>query len=223
MIFTPDQDKVLSLAGLFQSGKLVTQLSTEPEHDRAALRISATSLLVMHPENMEEIFHGVSGLRLGLETMAGLLRARGVQSMMARELIRYMMSMDQLADRLQNSTATQTIVEKGLYELNFNFSRLAERDANADVDAEMEQEYDALYANIGTLYQKSLSKLEPKIIVRGAKGFLQDEASVARVRTALFAGVRAAFLWHQQGARRWHLIFSRRSYAEMASQMLRTG
>ena len=122
--------------------------------------------------------------------------------------------MDQLAFRLQQSGTTQTVIEKGLYELNIAF------DAGEDQPAVPEEEEDAFYTRISTLYQKSLSQLEPKIIVRGAKGRLQDEASVVRVRTALFAGVRAAFLWHQQGARRWHLIFSRRAYAERAAQLV---
>ncbi len=216
MLFTPDNDKVLALAGLVQAGKLVTQLATEPEHDRQAMRASAGSLLVMHPDNLEEIFGGTEGLRLGLQTMADLFRGKGLQSIVAKEMIRYLMSMDQLAHRLQRSGQTQTVIEKGLYELNIAF-------ASGDDQPEVpESEQEAFFTRVSTLYQKSLSQLEPKIIVRGAKGCLQDDASVVRVRSALFAGVRAAFLWHQQGARRWHLLFSRRAYAERAAQLLAT-
>lgn len=213
MLFVPDNDKVLALAGLVQAGKLVTQLATEPDHDRQAMSASARSLLVMHPDSLEEIFGGMEGLTLGLQTMAELFRGKGLQSIAAKELIRYLMSMDQLALRLQQSGTTQTVIEKGLYEVKIAF---AADDDPADVPREEEE---AFFTRISTLYQKSLSQLEPKIIVRGARGHLQDEASVVRVRTALFAGVRAAFLWHQQGARRWHLLFSRRAYAEQAARL----
>ncbi len=220
MLFTPTQDKVLALAGLVQAGKLVTQLAAEPRHDEAALRASAGSLLVMHPESLDEVFGGTKGVSLGLETMATLLKGRGLQSILAKELIRYLMSMDQLADRLDRSRSTQAVIEKGLYELNISFSALLDSPPNNLDDEALSSEYDAFYVRVGTLYQKSLSQLAPKIIVRGAKGYLQDEASVARVRTGLFAGVRAAYLWHQQGVKRWHLMFARRAYAEIAARLI---
>jgi high frequency lysogenization protein len=220
MLFTPTQDKVLALAGLVQSGKLVTQLAAEPGHDEAALRASASSLLCMHPDSMDEVFGGAQGVYLGLETIASLLKGKGLQSMLTKELIRYLMSMDQLADRLSESASTCSIVEKGLYDLNSQFSSLLEAPVADELDESMAVEYDAFYSGIGTLYQKSLSQLAPKIIVRGAKGYLQDEQSVSRVRTALFAGVRAAYLWHQLGVRRWHLIFARRAYADMAGRLM---
>ncbi len=220
MLFTPTQDKVLALAGLTQAGKLVTQLAAEPIHDEEALRASAISLLSMHPESIGEVFGGAQGVCLGLDTMAALLKGKGLQSLQAKELIRYLMSMDQLADRLVSSASTQSIIEKGLYDLNISFPSLLETTSSETQDQSLSDEYEAFYLRVGTLYQKSLSQLAPKIIVRGAKGYLQDEQSVARVRTALFAGVRAAFLWHQQGARRWHLLFARRAYAELASSLM---
>jgi len=220
MLFTPNQDKVLALAGLVQAGKLVTQLAAEPEHNEDALRASAGSLLSMHPENMGEVFGGAQGVYLGLETVATMLKGKGLQSMLAKELIRYLMSMDQLADRLSSSASTQSIIEKGLYDLNISFSSLLETPPADARDEALADEYEAFYAGVSTLYQKSLSQLAPKIIVRGAKGYLQDEQSVARVRTALFAGVRAAYLWHQQGVRRWHLVFARRAYAELAGRLM---
>jgi high frequency lysogenization protein len=220
MLYSPNQDMVLALAGLVQAGKLVTQIATEPDQNETALQASARSLLVLHPESLEEVFGGTQGVEVGLETMTTLLRGKGLQSVVAKELIRYLMSLDQLADRLQQSRSMQSIIEKGLYELNINYSSLLDR-VDEPHNADLDEEYESFYAQISTLYQKSLSQLGPKIIVRGAKGYLQDELSVARVRTALFAGVRAAYLWHQQGARRWHLVFARRAYAEIASQLAR--
>ncbi|MGK0404322.1 DUF489 family protein, partial [Alcanivorax borkumensis] len=39
---------------------------------------------------------------------------------------------------------------------------------------------------------------------------LQDDNKAARIRALFLAGVRAAFLWHQLGGRRWHLLFQRK-------------
>lgn len=219
MLFPPTRDKVMALAALAQAGKIVTQLASEPRHDEVALRSSARSLLILHPGNMNQVFLGTPGLALGLNNMQSLLKGQGLQSLQAKELIRYLMAMDQLADRLKLSASTQALIGSGLEGLSARFAEIAETDSVAQIEDIPQSDFDDFYAQLGTLYQKSLSQLPPQIMVRGAKGHLQDEASVARVRTALFAGARAAYLWHQQGARRWHLLFSRRAYAEMSSKM----
>lgn len=219
MLFPPTKDKVMALAALAQAGKIVTQLAAEPQHDESALRASARSLLILHPRNLDQVFAGVEGLALGLKTLQTLLKGQALQSLQAKELIRYLMSMDQLADRLNLSESTQAVIGRGLEELSVRFASIAEIEAPRDLADIPQSEFDDLYMQLGTLYQKSLSQLPPQIIVRGARGYLQDEASVVRVRSALFAGARAAYLWHQQGGRRWQLLFSRRGYAEMSGRM----
>ena len=219
MLFPPTRDKVMALAALAQAGKIVTQLAAEPQHDESALRASARSLLILHPQDMDQVFAGVDGLSLGLKTMQTLLKGQGLQSLQAKELIRYLMAMDQLADRLKLSASTQAVIGRGLEELSVRFSAIVNTDSSDQLMDIPQSEFDAFYEQLGGLYQKSLSQLPPQIIVRGAKGYLQDEASVVRVRTALFSGARAAYLWHQQGGRRWQLLFSRRAYAEMSARM----
>ncbi len=215
MLFYPTQDKVLSFAAIAQAGKIVTQLATEPKHDEAALRASAKSLLETRPQSIEEVFDGTQGIVLGLRVTEAVFKGKGMPSMDVKELIRYMMSMDQLADRLAQSPPTQRIIAKGLTELGISFASMH----SSEADQEAQAEYDDFYSHLGTLYQKTLSQLSPQIIVRGAQGHLQEERSVSRVRTALFAGVRAAYLWHQQGGRRWHLLFARKGYASLAQKL----
>lgn len=219
MLFPPTRDKVMALAALAQAGKIVTQLAAEPQHDESALRASARSLLILHPRDLDQVFAGVDGLSLGLKTMQTLLKGQALQSIQAKELIRYLMAMDQLADRLNMSESTQAVIGRGLEEISVRFSSIAQINEQIELDAVPQAEFDDFYMQLGSLYQKSLSQLPPQIIVRGAKGYLQDEASVVRVRSALFAGARAAYLWHQQGGRRWQLLFSRRGYAQMSAKM----
>lgn len=216
MLFSPTRDKIIAFSGLLQAGKLVTQIATEPRHDEQALRVCAHSLLTTESQNVEHIFNSPAQLRLGLTTMKTLLSGQNLQSIEARETIRYLMSMDQLATRLSHTQNTAKIIEQGLQELSVQFSNLSiDNEAQND-----EFNYDDFYMRIGTLYEKSLSQLGPRIMVKGAPGHLKDAASVSRVRTALFAGVRAAYLWHQLGARRWHILFARRAYVKYAQQLM---
>jgi high frequency lysogenization protein len=57
-------------------------------------------------------------------------------------------------------------------------------------------------------------------MVNGEHGHLSNPLIAARVRAALFAGIRSAFLWHQLGGSRWQLLFSRKKIANEAAGIL---
>jgi high frequency lysogenization protein len=61
--------------------------------------------------------------------------------------------------------------------------------------------------------------MEPRIMVHGSQGKLSNPLTVNKVRSALFAGIRAAFLWHQLGGRRWQLMLHRRSIQAIARRL----
>ena len=202
-LVTPD--RTLALAAIFQAGQLVVELAQKSQFDQAALAASARSVLALEQTDTRTILGGAVGVQLGLTTLHTLLRA--TPSPAHKELIRYTISMAQLSQRLMQSAPAQTIIAKGVVDIQSQFER-------------EQQSSDEFFMAMGKLYQNSLSQLEPKIIVRGAKGRLEGLATVSRVRTALFAGVRAAYLWHQLGGRRWHLMLARKSYVAQAVKLL---
>ena len=74
---------------------------------------------------------------------------------------------------------------------------------------------------IAELYTQTVSTLGPRILVNGEQGYLANTLIAAKVRCALFAGIRAGFLWRQLGGRRWQLLFQRRAIANAAGEILR--
>ena len=52
--------------------------------------------------------------------------------------------------------------------------------------------------------------------------YLQQSANAAKIRTLLFAGVRAARLWRQLGGSRWQLVFGRRKLLKELYPLLRS-
>ena len=64
---------------------------------------------------------------------------------------------------------------------------------------------------LSNIYQQTLSKFEPRIVVNGENKFLTDENHSSRIRTALFAGVRSVILWRQLGGSKLKLLFLKRS------------
>ncbi len=209
------QDKVIALAGLSQAAALVTQIAEESKIDELALTASVRSVLNIDVTDVTEIFGGTADLRLGLTRLSELLG--GLSGLRAQSQIRYMMSMDQLASRLSSAAHTQALVAQGVQELNITHGETLAMNQDGELDP---WEVRDLYERLGLLYQKSLSQLPPRIIVKGAKGKLSSVDNVAKLRSALFAGVRAAYLWHQLGGRRWHLLFMRKAYAECAKTIL---
>ena len=63
---------------------------------------------------------------------------------------------------------------------------------------------------IAGIYVDTLGTFRFRIQVKGDPAHLQDDDKAARIRALFLAGVRAAFLWHQLGGRRWHLLFHRK-------------
>ncbi len=210
MSWAASKDRTLALAGLLQAGELVVQLAQKDQFDEGALLASANSVLALEESDAEAIYGGVAGLNLGLNTLHTLLRATPTPA--HKELIRYSVSMAQLSQRLMHSSSAQEMISKGVTEIQNEF--------DMDENSESDLFFDQFYRAIGQLYQESLSQLEPKIIVRGGKGKLENINTVSRIRAALFAGVRAAYLWHQLGGRRWHLVLARKGYVAEAAKLL---
>jgi high frequency lysogenization protein len=73
---------------------------------------------------------------------------------------------------------------------------------------------------IDGLYQQTLSRFQPRVIVQGDPSVLSQGDNTSRIRALLFAGVRAAVLWRQRGGSRWSLIFHRRRYVIEAQRRI---
>ena len=111
MAFKVTRDKTVALAGLCQAAALVTQIAENKQLDEAALASSVRSILNVDVVNVLEVYDGPQNLRLGLEQLHKLLG--GLTGIKAQSQIRYMMSMDQLANRLTSAGHTQIFTRCG--------------------------------------------------------------------------------------------------------------
>ena len=73
---------------------------------------------------------------------------------------------------------------------------------------------------IDGLYQKTLSQVKPRILVQGDQAQLSISETTSKIRTLLFAGIRAAVLWRQLGGSRLKLLFTRKKYVQQAEELL---
>ncbi len=197
------RDQTLALAGLFQAGRLVQQLARTGRAAPAALRASLASVLRLDAPSTEAVFGGAGGLRLGLEILRD--RLAGATDPADLEIARYAVSMLHLANELRKRPDMQKTIREGL-------AALGETPSLADLPS--------LAERLAELYVRTLSTLTLRILVSGEQGHLANPLVVAQVRAALFAGIRAAWLWRQLGGSRWQLLFGRRRLAQEAGRIL---
>lgn len=213
MFQAPSKDQVLAFAGMLQAASLVHQLATRDSHEETALLSSALSVLRIDAGSVEEIYGGRDELRPGCQVVGQMFSRRS--GLVPRQLFQYAVAMHQIAVKIPAMSHVSEIIRSGLDDLNREF--LVGGGFPEDDDDRVEH----LYESLAGLYARSISTLTPRILVQGSQQRLSNPATVNRVRTALFAGIRSAFLWHQMGARRWHLLFQRRRYQSMASRFVR--
>lgn len=209
MRLAPNNDQVLAFAGVFQAAQLAHQLAAEDDYDAHALHHAALSVLRLRADSAAAVFESAHALRLGLDCVTRLFSGRADAS--TREVFQYAAGMHQLSVNLSRNARAQDAVAAGLSKLRARHMDHAAHFAHDD----------ALHEDLGALYERTVSRMRPRIIVRGSAGRLTDPRVVGRVRTALFAGIRAAYLWRQLGGRRWQVVIWRADYHRRAKRLLR--
>lgn len=199
-----DRDRTIALAGVFQSALLAQDLARYDRVDEPAFSHSINSILLTDTDTTEAVFGGLGGVRMGLEGMRDKMLGQGDQADF--ELARYILGLVQLAGKVLR---TPNMLQDLATEIEIISSQ--HQGSNIALDT---------VDDLAQLYSRTISKITPRIVVSGEHGYLTNPRTAARVRAALLAGIRAAFLWLQLGGRRWHLIFSRKKVGENAGLLL---
>lgn len=215
-----DDERTLALAGVYQASVLTQDLARQGRCDDAVLNSSIDSLFTFDASSTIGVYGNVASLTCGLRTIVNRMATQA--EITDFELSRYVMSLTQLAGRLQRDGATAQKLYDGISGLPEAASRPS---SSTDANPEDQELADiTLCQGLADVYSTTISKMSPQVIVHGEHGHLSDTEIVAKVRAALLAGVRSAWLWHQLGGRKWHLILQKNRYiASAASQLAVNG
>ena len=200
-----DSDRVIALAGVFQSALITWQLAHRGDANPGAMEASINSLFNTDPPTVEAVFGGIDGVGAGLHSLLDQLDDPRRRS---AEITRYAVNLLQLARKLR--------ANKELYaRLGAELDKLQARMASFNF------EQSTRYAQLAEIYSDNISSLGPRIMVQGSPDNLENTANAARIRSILLAGVRAAHLWYQCGGKRWQLLVFRKRIVSSAKKMLR--
>jgi high frequency lysogenization protein len=205
-------DRILALAGLFQAARLAQQLAREGRAEPSTLAASVQSLLIIDAPTTESVYGGARGVRPGLELLRDKL-AGGNTDTNDVEIARYVIGMIHLEGQMRRRPEIQDAIRRGI-EATREQMKFFEAAENG------ETLHPRLAEKLAELYTQTISTLTPRIMVNGEHGHLSNPLIAAKVRAALFAGVRSAFLWHQLGGSRWQLLFSRKKISGEAAGIL---
>jgi len=195
------EERVIALAGALQATSLVRSLALRGDADIASMRASLASVFKIDADNAADVFGGVTNLRQGLETLLAQVETGKRDLVLTRLLINVMRVEGVLARRSDVLDA----LRNGIEAINRGDS------AQDPLDATTE---------LAKLYSQTLSTLRPRIMVEGNPHFLNNAATVDRIRALLLAAVRATVLWRQLGGSQLRLFFRHRQYAMMARGLL---
>ena len=203
MIFRrPTADQALALAGVFQSAELVAKLATEGHVSEEQLSAAMSALLNQNPETVRSLYGNVSDIELGINSMREMINDRTQAS---TDVMRYVIGIMYLARRLTADTVRIKHVGDGIT----NAKRQADH---------FSVTHENVIANIAGLYTDTVSTIKGRIQVTGNAFYLEQPAIAQRVRCLLFAGIRSAFLWHQLGGKRSHILWHRNNLLAVLPQ-----
>lgn len=198
------RQQTLSLAGVLQCCILVQRMARMGSVDENNLSRMVRTALVLDSPDPEVLYGGTDDVGRGLRAIVDVVEKRP--------------DPDQIEALRMTNSALQ--LQKSLRANEVYRTRLGDRLAVIDRDAREVPFPDELYFALNDTYADTLSPLNPRIVVNGAQGHLQNAVLVAKVRSALLAAVRNAYLWSQLGGRRWQLLFLRSRYANHARDIL---
>lgn len=192
---TPAVRQALALAGVFQSASLVDELARTGQVEPRAWETLVDATVDTDPESFEAIYGGhPNNLRLGLDTLEALVGRKQANPV----VLRYGFSLLLLMNKLRTDQAMMANLGKQLAHVQGQAEHFGATHEN-------------VISSLGEAYQATLSTLKTRIVVQGDPSLLQSRMMPERVRACLLGGIRFGLLWHQQGGRRWKLMFKRKA------------
>lgn len=183
----------IALAALIQSANLVDRLATHGQIPDSSLIIMRNSLFKFDVEDVAEIYSNDIDTDIKQNLHAGIRVSKKIFLENANQeyaqTIRYVLALIQLEKHFRRSKEQMDKVRSSLESMKVQGS-------------------DEL---ISELYLETLAKLPFRIQVLGKMQHLKNPRNEYQIRTLLFAGIRAAMLWHQMGGRRWHFLFQKKA------------
>jgi high frequency lysogenization protein len=187
-------NQTIALAGIAQAAALVQQLATTGAADPTAMEASIASVLKIDSGSVIDVYGSLAGIKLGLEQLNVQMTGYKIVN---PEQARYSASLVFLENQLSGRKDLLKLIQIGITKAQAQSEHFGSLHEN-------------VLANLGEVYQSTISTLQPRIMVNGEQEYLSRPDVANKIRACLLAGIRSAILWKQCGGTRWKFLFFRK-------------
>ncbi len=205
------QNRAIALAAVFQCVDGVSQIANTGKVDETLFNTCINSVLTDNAGTAEDLYGSLSNLKTGLTSMmyqlgSGQLTPDGKTKDM--EATRYALGLLHLEKKLNNNPEMFQQLLNGIQDTQKKLEFF-------DVG------HENITASLAEIYTNTVSKIGPKIMVKGEQSHLANPANASKIRALLLSGIRAALLWRQAGGNRWKLLIERGKLQKQADSFLK--
>ena len=189
-------ERVLALAGIIQCCYLVTGIARAGLVSEDSMSGSLESIFVTNPDETLDVYRSGDGVRTGLRLIMEILGDFRISE--HGETVRYTLAIPGLEKRLRQSPDLLRSIGAGV-------SRTHEH----RVLHEMPVTSEDIVWRLSDLYEETVGKLDPRILVQGQQTHLKNKTNTYRIRALLLAAIRSTVLWRQLDGHLAQLVLGR--------------
>ena len=199
-MFKPElKNEVISLGAIYQASSEIKKIAWQGKINNKFIEPLIYSVYQTTSNEIEDIYINLKRLNTGLD----FLRKQFVGDVFSRdaEVDRYFEAINVLVKNMnENSEIFSNIRD----ELSSHKENVTED--NLHEHAEF----------LSNLYLKTISKINPRIIVNGDNIHLTDNKNASMIRALLLSAIRSFILWQQSGGTKFRIFLFKKKMAEIA-------
>lgn len=198
--------QTIALAGILQSVYLVDQIARTGVAPAESINPSINSLFSFDAPNVELVYGGLHGVKLGLQLLSDILS--GTHRNEYKAITRYSMGVLFVQKKLSANPELLAILRNRLEHTSLKAEHFSDN-------------RNSVYASLAGIYTDTVGTFKYRIQVSGSMEQLQNPHNADAIRALLLTAVRSAVLWRQTGGRRWHFLTKRSQIKTTARELLR--
>jgi high frequency lysogenization protein len=199
-MFKPElKNEVISLGAIYQASSEIKKIAWQGKINNKFIEPLIYSVYQTTSNEIEDIYINLKRLNTGLD----FLRKQFVGDVFSRdaEVDRYFEAINVL---VKNMNKNNEIFSNLRDELSSHKENVTED--NLHEHAEF----------LSNLYLKTISKINPRIIVNGDNIHLKDNKNASMIRALLLSAIRSFILWQQSGGTKFRIFLFKKRMAEIA-------
>ena len=199
-MFKPElKNEVISLGAIYQASSEIKKIAWEGKINNKFIEPLIYSVYQTTSNEIEDIYINLKRLNTGLD----FLRKQFVGDVFSRdaEVDRYFEAINVL---VKNMNKNSEIFSNLRDELSSHKENVTEGNLHEHADF------------LSNLYLKTISKINPRIIVNGDNIHLTDNKNASMIRALLLSAIRSFILWQQSGGTKFRIFLFKKKMAEIA-------